>query len=242
MTALNNFLFIAFPYLAFGVFVVGSVYRYKNISFKVSSLSSQFLESKALFWGSIPFHIGVLVVLLGHVIAFLFPAGTLLWNAHPVRLIILEVTAFTFGLCMLFGLVLLYYRRATTPRIRMVSNKMDMFIELVLLLQVILGLWIALGYRWGSSWFAADLTPYLWSLVKFSPEISAVKELPVVIKLHIIGAFLLVLLIPFSRLVHFLVAPFHYIGRPYQRVIWYWNKKEVRDPKTKWSQFRPKNN
>ena len=119
---------------------------------------------------------------------------------------------------------------------------MDIVIELLLLVQVILGLWIALGYRWGSSWFAADLSPYLWSIFKFNPEIGAISAMPWVIKLHIVGAFLLVLLIPFSRLVHFLVVPLHYIFRPYQVVIWNWAQRKIRNPKTPWSEMRPKNN
>jgi nitrate reductase gamma subunit len=119
---------------------------------------------------------------------------------------------------------------------------MDIFIFLLLIVEVILGCWIALGYRWGSSWFAADLSPYLWSIVKLSPQIGAVSAMPVVIKLHIILAFFIVLIFPFTRLVHFLVAPFHYIIRPYQVVIWNWDRKAIRDPNTPWSPTPPKNN
>jgi len=102
--------------------------------------------------------------------------------------------------------------------------------------------WIAYDYRWGSSWFAAVLSPYLYSLLYFSPDITAVSQLPWVIKLHIIGAFLIVLLIPFSRLVHFIVAPFSYIWRPYQKVVWYRSKNRVRNPEENWGVTRPKNN
>ncbi len=238
----NNFFFIALPYIAVIVFLIGTIYRYRSTSFGYSSLSSQFLEGKKLFWGSIPFHIGILVVFFGHLTAFLFPRETLLWNSEPVRLIILEVSAFIFGLSVLFGLIMLFARRITNPRLRVVTTKMDIFIELFLIVEVILGCWIALGYRWGSSWFAADLSPYLWSIVKLSPQIDAVSAMPVVIKIHIIIAFSIVLIFPFTRLVHFLVAPLHYITRPYQRVIWNWDRKAIRDPKTAWSPTPPKNN
>ncbi len=238
----NNFFFIAFPYLAIVVFFVGTIYRYRSTSFGFSSLSSQFLEGKKLFWGIIPFHIGILVVFFGHLIAFLFPQGTLLWNSEPVRLIILEVSAFIFGLSVLYGLIILFIRRITSARLMVVTSKMDIFIFLLLIVEVILGCWIALGYRWGSSWFAADLSPYLWSIVKLSPQIGAVSAMPVVIKLHIILAYCIVLIFPFTRLVHFLVAPLHYIARPYQVVIWNWDRKAIRDPKTPWSPTPPKNN
>jgi nitrate reductase gamma subunit len=242
MNALNTFLFVGFPYAAVIVFVVGATYRYRQEGFTVSSLSSQFLEGKQLFWGSVPFHIGLGVVFFGHLIAFLLPQATLAWNRIPVRLIILEVTAFIFGLTVLIGLGALMFRRLTNVRIRAVTTPMDIVVEVLLLAQVVLGLWVALGFRWGSSWFAADLSPYLWSLVKLSPETAAVFALPWVIKLHIVGAFVIVLVVPFTRLMHFIVAPLHYIGRPYQQVIWNWNRKKIRDPSTVWSKARPHNN
>ncbi len=242
LDSLNTFLFIGFPYAAVAVFIVGVVYRYRQTGFKVSSLSSQFLEGRKLFWGSVPFHFGLLVVLAGHLTAFLVPRAVLAWNGNPVRLVILEATAFAFGLSLLVGLVSLIIRRLTTPKVMAVTSRMDIAIEVLLLAQVILGCWVALGYRWGSSWFAADLSPYLWSLVKLNPEVTAVFALPWVVKLHIFGAFVIIFMIPFTRLIHFMVAPLHYIMRPYQMVIWHWDRKAIRDPNTPWSEARPKNN
>ena len=240
MNVLNTFLFVAFPYVAVVVFVVGVAYRHRQKGFTVSSLSSQFLEGKSLFWGSIPFHLGILVVFFGHLIAFLLPQATLAWNSIPVRLIVLEVTAFVFGVTMLIGLLALMVRRITNPRVRAVTTSMDIVIEALLLAQVVLGCWIALGFRWGSSWFAADLSPYLWSLVTFSPQTDAVFALPWVIRLHIVGAFAILFMVPFTRLVHFIVAPLDYVVRPYQQVMWNWDRKAVRDPATPWSTARPK--
>ena len=238
----NVFFFVGLPYAALLIFLVGTIQRYRNTGYKVSALSSQFLEGKSLFWGAVPFHFGILVVFLGHLTAFLIPRGTLLWNSNPARLIVLEVTAFTFGLSTLVGLVGLLVRRATNRRVQMVTTRMDIVLELLLLAQVVLGLWIALGYRWGSSWFAADLSPYLFSLFTFDPNIVAVSEMPIPIKLHIIGAWSIVAIFPFTRLVHMLVAPLHYITRPYQQVIWNWDPREIRDPETPWTRTRPRNN
>lgn len=189
-----------------------------------------------------PFHLGLLVIFLGHLTTFLFPRATLTWNSQPVRLIILEVTAFTLGATVLAGLLTLMVRRIFNPRIRAVSTKMDFAIEILLLAQVVLGCWIALGYRWGASWFAADLSPYLWSLVRLAPETEAVVALPLVIKLHVAGAFLIVFLVPFTRLAHFIVAPLDYLVRPYQQVRWNWDRKLIRSPKNAWSRARPRNN
>ncbi|MCC7406112.1 MAG: respiratory nitrate reductase subunit gamma [Bdellovibrionales bacterium] len=242
MDFMNNFLFIALPYISIVTFLIGSIHRYKVTGFKYSSLSSQFLEGRKFYFGSLAFHWGILVVFAGHLLTFLFPTATIVWNSDPVRLIILEYAAFTIGFSSLVGLTALVFRRTTNPRIRVVTNRMDMVIELAIIIQVILGCWIALGYRWGSSWFASDLTPYLRSIFVFDPQTQAVIAMPLVIKIHIVGAFVIFALIPFTRLVHFLVAPFHYIWRPYQQVIWYWNRKRICDPNTPWNTHPPKNN
>src|SRR3989338_1785784 len=103
MNMLDSFLFIALPYLALVIFAIGCIYRYCQSGFTVSSFSSQFLEGRKLFWGSVPFHWGILVVFFGHLLAFMFPKTQLAWNSQPIRLIILEVTAFTFGVVVLVG-------------------------------------------------------------------------------------------------------------------------------------------
>lgn len=234
----NNFFLIGLPYIAMFVFLIGSIWRYTRTKFKYSSLSSQFLEGRQLFWGSVPFHIGILFIFFGHLTAFLIPRSVLLWNAQPARLIVLELSAFIFSIAVLIGLVNLIIRRASNPRIAIVTSKMDWAILGLLLLQVITGLWVAYSFRWGSSWFASVLSPYLWSIVTFQPDASAVTAMPWVIKLHIVGAFATVLLIPFSRLVHFLVVPLDYLWRPYQQVRWNWPRKTW----TSWSHKQPKNN
>lgn len=242
MNSFDYFFFVMFPYLVMGIFFVGVIYRYRQTGFQVTSLSAQFLEGRRGFWGTVPFHWGILMIFLGHLVAFLFPDSVLSWNADPVRLIVHEGLGFTFAVVVVIGLCVLILRRLTDPRLRAVTSKMDLFVELLLLTQILLGCWIALGYRWGSSWFASDLSPYLWSILSLNPQPEAVYAMPLVIKAHIIGAFSIFLIFPFTRLVHMLVAPFHYILRPYQVVIWYWDRRRVRQASTAWSASRPYNN
>ena len=242
MTSLDFFFFSAFPYVAIIVFLVGTTYRYRQKGFKVTSLSAQFLEGKQGFWGTVPFHWGILMVFLGHLVAFVFPKAVLAWNSDPVRLIAHEGLGFTFAVALVVGLIALILRRLLNPRLKVVTTRMDLLVEFVLLAQVLLGCWIALGYRWGSSWFAADLSPYLWSILKLNPQPEAVVAMPLVIKAHIVGAFSILLIFPFTRLVHIIVAPFHYLWRPYQVVIWNWDKKLIRKASTAWSRARPRNN
>lgn len=228
LPVLNTFSFLVLPYLALAIFLIGSIYRYSNRGFQVSSLSSNFLERKRLFWGSQPFHYGLLFLFFGHLIAFLFPASVLAWNGSPVRLLILEMTAFAFALSTLLGLLLLIRRRFSSRRVLMVTNKMDMLVYVVLLVQIISGLIVAYSNRWGSSWFATTLTPYLRSIFAFNPDIASVSAMPWSVKMHIFSAYFIIAIIPFTRFMHFLVAPIDYIWRGYQLVIWNWNRKNIR--------------
>jgi nitrate reductase gamma subunit len=224
---LDDLLFGVFPYVAVAVAIVGTVWRFLSNRYSISSLSSQFLESSRLFWGSVPWHYGILIIIGGHVIGFLIPRSVLAWNGVPWRLYVLEISALAFGLLTLVGLVLLIIRRATSARIRVVTSGMDVVLLLVLLVQVIAGIYTAIVYRWGSSWYAAFAVPYLWSVIKLQPDISLVSNLPLMVQVHIIGAFVFVALIPFTRLIHFLTVPIQYLWRPYQLVIW--NRKRTSD-------------
>ena len=217
---LDDLAFGVFPYIAIILAIIGIIWRYLREPFSVSSLSSQFLESRQLFWGSVPWHYGILVILLGHLIGFVIPRSVLAWNGTPWRLYVLEAAALIFGLMTLVGIILLIARRMTNARIRAVTSLMDVVLLLVLLVQIVAGLWTAIFYRWGSSWYAAIAVPYLWSVIKLKPDVSLVANLPLMIQLHVMGAFVLIALIPFTRLVHFLALPFAYLWRPYQVVIW----------------------
>ncbi len=242
MDFVNTFLYIGLPYTAIVLFLVGTIYRYKTTAFQYSSLSSQFLEGRRLFWGSVPFHWGLIILFFGHLAAFLIPDTVLAWNSEPVRLMILEFASFIFGLTVLAGLVILFTRRLSNQRLRDVTSPMDITVEVILLAQVVLGLITAYSYRWGSSWFASTLSPYLQSIFILQPEITAVSTLPLVPKLHVVLAFVILALIPFTRLVHILVVPLHYLKRPYQRVMWNWDRKEIREVGKRWTQKPPTNN
>lgn len=218
---LDQFLFVALPYICLFTFFLMTVYRYRLQSFSFSSLSSQLLENKHHFWTVVPFHYGILVVTAGHFVAFLIPRTLLAWNSHPVRLYVLEVSALAFGLLTLVGLVGLVVRRFSNTKLRSVTSHTDWLLFAMLLLQTASGVSLALFYPWGSSWFASSLSPYLWSIFKLNPDISFIAAMPLLVKFHIVLAFLTIGFFPFTRLVHVLVIPNPYLWRKPQIVRWY---------------------
>lgn len=217
---LDILLFGALPYVAISLFLLVSIQRYRRDPFTFSSLSSQFLESRKLFWGSVPFHVGILTLFFGHLIGFLFPRQLTLWNLAPVRLFIIETAAFIAAILSLVGLVGLIMRRVSSSRLRANTSVADVVVYVLLLFQIITGMWIALYLRWGTAWYPQTLVPYLWSLVRFQPDIQRVAELDLLARLHVIGAFVVFGVFSFTRLVHALVAPVPYLWRPLQLVIW----------------------
>jgi nitrate reductase gamma subunit len=218
---LDELLFAILPYVAFFTFFLVTIERYRRGRYSYSSLSSQFLENRQHFWSLVPFHYGILVVLAGHILGFLIPREILLWNSVPVRLYFLEITGLTFALLTIVGLVSGLLRRLNQPKVRMVTSRADWVVLFLLLIQVATGIYIALRHPWGSSWFASSASPYLWSLLKFNPDISYVAAMPHIVKTHIVGAYLLIGFFPFTRLVHILVIPNPYLWRKPQVVRWY---------------------
>ena len=57
--AMDAFLFIALPYMALVLAIGVGIYRYVTNRYTYSSLSSQILENRKLFWGSVPWHYGI---------------------------------------------------------------------------------------------------------------------------------------------------------------------------------------
>jgi len=221
MASFDVVLFAVLPYVALFLFFVGTIYRYRHQSFSYSSLSSQFLENREHFWAMVPFHYGILVVLFSHVVAFLIPREVILWNSKPLRLYFLEGGMLIFALLALIGLINMVARRVNLSKLRAVTTAHDWVLYFLLLVQVVSGISIAVFHPWGSSWFASIVTPYLWSILKLSPNIQAIQAMPWLVKLHIVNASLLIGFFPFTRLVHILVVPNPYLWRKPQVVRWY---------------------
>lgn len=214
----NQFLFGVIPYAVALLAIVGTIVRWRLHPFSVSSLSSQLLESRKLYWGSIPFHWGLSTILVAHLVALIVPRGFEIWNGAPLRLYLLEITGVALALWAGFGLAVLMYRRLSDARIRRVTSPMDMVVLGIIAVQIVSGIWIAIGYRWGSYWGTSVFVPYMRSLLTFQPEPDYVGPLPWVLKTHVLAFYAFLAVFPFSRLVHIITLPLQYLFRPWQKV------------------------
>ncbi len=213
LNALDLLLFVVLPYVALFTAVTGMAYRYRKQPRTISSFSSQVLEGRQHFWAIVFFHYGVLATLIGHLIGLLWPKQILEWNAHLVRLYVLEALSIALGLTAFLGLALAITRRATTARLWAVTSKADCVLLALIFAQLLTGLTVAFFFPWGAYWYHASAVPYLRSVLAFRPDAAYVAAMPAIVKVHMTGAWLLVLLIPFTRLAHMLVAPLPYLSR-----------------------------
>lgn len=217
---IDLFLYIGLPYLAIVVAAVGCYRRGRYSKYSMTARSSQFLEDKQLLWGSAPWHIGIIVVLLGHLIAFLLPGVWAAVLSVPAAVFVVETVGVACSVLALAGLGTLIYRRLTSARIQAVTTTADLLVVALLLGQVLLGLLTATSFRYGSIWSTGTVVPYLWGLLTLRPDLTYVTGFPMLFKLHLIGAWLFILLLPFTRLMHILAVPFQYLWRAPQLVIW----------------------
>jgi nitrate reductase gamma subunit len=154
---MDAFLFGVFPYLAVAVAVVGAFRRFRSMRYTVTTSSSQMLESRLQYWGSVSWHYAILLVLLAHLVAIFLPGLMESVLSAPNRLVAVEVTGFALGLTALWGLVVLGFRRLS---LRGETTWLDWAVMALLLLQVATGVYTAASARWGYAWFTHAATSW----------------------------------------------------------------------------------
>ncbi|GAB3017371.1 respiratory nitrate reductase subunit gamma [Bowmanella dokdonensis] len=223
MSFINHLLFGVYPYIALAVFVLGSLIRYDREPYSWKTGSSQMLESKQLRKGSFAFHIGILAILAGHFVGLLTPHQV--WDVLGISAGTKQVVAMAaggfFGLICLYGMTILLKRRLTNVRVRATSTRMDITILVLLYAQLILGLLsipFSLGHLDGSEML--KLMAWAQNTVTFDAVAAstAIADVGIIYKLHVLLGMTLFVLFPFSRLVHIWSVPVKYMRRNYQVV------------------------
>jgi nitrate reductase gamma subunit len=214
---MDAFLFGVFPYVAVVAMVIGAFRRFRALRDTVTTASSQLLEGRLQFWGSVSWHYAILLVLAAHLLAVFLPGLVESFLSSEARLLAVEVTGFALGLTALAGLLVLGVRRLS---LRGETTWLDWTVMALLLLQVGTGVWVAASARWGYAWFPHVATPWLASLVRHAPRVELMANMPLAFKIHAVNAFLLLALAPYTRLAHAFVAPVEYLWRLPQVVAW----------------------
>ncbi len=222
---LDLIIFVIIPYFAIALAVFVTPYRYLTNRLDWSAFSTQFLERKKLVWGSIPWHYGVILILAGHLIGFLFPSAVQSILSGIEAIVAMESIALTLGLLALTGSLVLLLRRFSSGILRNISGYMDWILLLLVLYQAGTGVYMGIFARWGMEWYLHTAVPWLYSLLTLNPDISIVSGLPVIFKLHVTGAFLILALLPFTKFVHFLFLPLDFIKDPPLLYRWAFRKK-----------------
>ncbi len=219
MTALDFFLWVAYPYAVGGVFVAGHFLRYRYDQFGWTARSSQTYENRLLRWASPMFHYGILMVAGGHFVGLFVPKSWLAFFGVTEEIYHLGATWLgTFAaLLTVGGLGILLYRRRFIDRVRMATTRMDIVMLVLLTGAIGFGTVATVMYQviGGGYDYRESISPWIRSLVFFQPDPSLMAGVPLFFQLHIVTAMTLFLLWPFTRLVHVFSAPIGYILRPY---------------------------
>jgi nitrate reductase gamma subunit len=139
---LNYIVFGWYPYLCVTVFLVGSVLRFDREQYTWRTGSSQLLRRRQLMWGSNLFHVGILIIFMGHCAGLLTPIWIFdaLGISHTFKQVLAIVVGGVAGLMCFVGTTMLVHRRLFDPRIRKTSSFGDIAILLLLYAQLTLGL------------------------------------------------------------------------------------------------------
>jgi len=220
---LDNFLFVALPYITLLLLVGGSAYRAftgGKTQFRGplawsargdllwTTRSTGFFGRASIGPAALSLHWGLLIVIVGHLTGFIGGAyGLSSWVEF-------------FRWAGLFGGVLLFYglcwalvRRLVSPQLRAISTFDDYAVLAFLITIAGLGLYSPVArFAFGVSYAVG---PWFASVFQLRPDAALIAGAPFIVRLHMIVAMLFLAYPPFTKLVHAFSFPFGYITRPY---------------------------
>jgi nitrate reductase gamma subunit len=212
-----------YPYLCLTVFLLGSLLRFDREQYTWRSGSSQLLRRRQLIWGSNLFHVGVLVIFLGHFFGLLTPIWVFeaVGISHTFKQWMAIGIGGVAGVFAFIGFTLLVHRRLFDARIRTTSSFGDIAILLLLYAQLILGLSsIAVSLQHLDGHVMVRFMTWAQGILTLQPGVSAlIADVSPIFKLHLFLGMTIFLVFPFTRLVHIWSAPVWYLGRRGYQVV-----------------------
>jgi len=218
---LQHLIYGYYPYLAGTVFLVGSLLRFDHGQFTWKTGSSQMLSSHRMRLASNLFHIGIIVIFFGHLFGMLTPHWVYapFLSAGTKQVLAIVIGGIAGVLCLVGGAMLLH-RRLTNPRVKASSSTMDTLILALIVAQAALGIitvFFSLGHLDGE--MMLTLAAWAQAIVFFGGGAADyMTEVSWIYKVHVFLGLTIILLFPFTRLVHVWSLPLGYLGRSYQIV------------------------
>lgn len=211
-------LYAVLPYAALATFLVGHWWRYRRDQYRWTARSTQLLESRWLKYGSTIFHFGVLAAIGGHVLGILIPIS---WTREvglpdDTYHVISAVGGIAAGIAVILGFAILVVRRARFPRVRATTTRMDLAVFALLAILIVSGMWCTLSSNVATEVeYRETVAPYFRSLFALDPrpELMTGGEVTFIFQFHVIAAWFLYALWPFSRLVHAWSIPVDWLRR-----------------------------
>lgn len=211
---MHTFLFQYLPYIAGTLFICGVTYRIAAQGNTVQAYSSQFLSNDSLLkWGSNLLHVGIILVFFGHIFGLLAPEWSYDWlitNEQKRQLAI--VMGSGAGLITLAGISMLTLRLFTNRNVVANSNFGDYLFVVLIFLQIVTGLMGTVETINSDLDHYMNLDRLAQGLFTFLPGASDyIADASLPHKIHILLGFLLVIIFPFTKLMHMVAIPVRYI-------------------------------
>lgn len=219
---LQIFLFGVYPYIALAIAIIGTWVRFDLSQYSWKTGSTQMLRSKNMRLASNLFHVGIIVVLLGHLFGMLTPHflyDKFISAGH--KQILAVIVGGVAGVFCWIGLAILMWRRFTDDRISNTSSFSDKLVLVLLFVQLNLGLIsIFTSVQHLDGYTMLNLAGWAQDITILRPWHAAarIEQADLIYQLHMALGITLIMIFPFTRLIHIISAPVWYLGRRYQIV------------------------
>ena len=220
--AYMELLFIGFPYACIAIGIIGFIYRYATRPQSLGARSSQFLAKKTSIEIGIHFwHVGILLILSGHFLAFILTDYYKQFKLmSPLIELFMDGFRWFAVFLTLIGLLILIGRRISEPKLRANTTFIEWLILFLFLQQVIFGSFIAFWFSNQPFWFENNVAVWIRSIYLLQPTLPVITSANWFVYIHALIPFIIIALLPFSKLVHLFSFPFTYLWRPYRRIIY----------------------
>jgi nitrate reductase gamma subunit len=174
-------------------------------------------------WGSNLFHVGILVIFLGHFVGLLTPIWIFdaVGISHTAKQWMAIIIGGLAGIMCFIGTTMLVHRRLFDARIRKTSSFGDIAVLLLLYAQLTLGLAtipVSLQHLDGQE--MVKFMAWAQGILTLQPGVATlVADAHPIFKLHLFLGMTIFLVFPFTRLVHVWSAPIWYLGRRGYQVV-----------------------